>query len=90
MIMDMPKIGWVERLLADVEVMTMDEMLAVERQQHHLEREIDRGIGLSAPVSRKYTRGIDRLPFQYRCYSYKNLCHLYFSITFAGRRTNWH
>ena len=24
MIMDLPKIGWVERLLADVEVMTMD------------------------------------------------------------------
>ena len=43
MIMDMPKIGWVERLLADVEVMTMDEVLAVERQQHYLEREIDRG-----------------------------------------------
>ncbi len=43
MIMDMPKIGWVERLLADVEVMTMDEVLEVERQQHHLEREIDRG-----------------------------------------------
>ena len=43
MIMDLPKIGWVERLLADVEVMTMDEVLAVERQQHHLEREIDRG-----------------------------------------------
>ncbi len=43
MIMDLPKIGWVERLLADVEVMTMDGVLAVERQQHHLEREIDRG-----------------------------------------------
>ncbi len=43
MIMDLPKIGWVERLLADVEVMTMDEVLAVERQQHHLEREIDLG-----------------------------------------------
>ena len=43
MFMDMPKIGWVERLLADVEVMTMDEVLAIERQQHRLEREIDRG-----------------------------------------------
>ena len=28
MIMDMPKIGWVERLLTDVEAMTMDEVLA--------------------------------------------------------------
>ena len=43
MIMDMPKIGWAGRLLEDVEVMTMDEVLAVERQQHYLEREIDRG-----------------------------------------------
>ena len=43
MIIDMPKIGWVERSLADVEALTMDEVLAVERQQHYLEREIDRG-----------------------------------------------
>ena len=43
MFMNVPKIGWVERLLADVEVMTIDEVLAIERQQHHLEREIDRG-----------------------------------------------
>ena len=40
MIIDMPKIGWVERLLADVELMTMGEFLAVERQQQYLEREI--------------------------------------------------
>ena len=43
MIKTFPKIAWVERLLADVEVMTMEELLDVEREQQRLEREIDRG-----------------------------------------------
>ena len=34
---------WVERLIVDVETMTIDELLASERKQHRLEREIDRG-----------------------------------------------
>ena len=37
------KIEWVERLIVDVETMTIDELLASERKQHRLEREIDRG-----------------------------------------------
>ena len=37
------RIEWVERLIVEVETMTIDELLASEREQQRLEREIDRG-----------------------------------------------
>ncbi len=43
MIKTLPKIAWIERLLADVEVMTIEELLEIEREQQRLEREIDQG-----------------------------------------------
>ena len=43
MIKTLPKIAWIERLVTDVELMTMEELLKVEREQQRLEREIDRG-----------------------------------------------
>ena len=43
MITTLPKIAWLERLLTDIEVMTIEELLAVEREQQRLEREIDQG-----------------------------------------------